>query len=185
MEQGSKHIVLEASISLEVTQCSKWGEAMKKSSYWLLTIIAGVMLAVILFGQATKSSLAQKWSEQRNELSVEAGSFVFQIENEEPQALQASTFSLSYLSDELLAPDASFSSFSTILSDPEVVVSLEMLTMNCGTITFKLLPNENGQYIGEGIPVMPGTWVATATIPTTSAESPNEASSISFIFEVA
>lgn len=50
-------------------------------------------------------------------------------------------------------------------------VKLEMLDMLCGDYTFELRETSPGVYEGEGVPLMPGLWRATASIQPEMGES--------------
>lgn len=122
----------------------------------------------------------------RNELQSEHTLYTFYVENEKNiAALRSSSFGIQFSSIEKKDMQSSEEQKATYSSPykkvPDTIkVTLDMLTMDCGTIEFNLSLNEQGQYEGEGIPVMKGVWVATATI----VDNEDEASKLSFLFDV-
>src|SRR5690606_36330826 len=76
----------------------------------------------------------------------------FHIAEYPAKALQPSSFSLHAIDDPLLLQGAT------------VTIELEMLNMLCGIIKFTASESSDGLFEGEGIPLMPGIWKATATI---------------------
>jgi uncharacterized GH25 family protein len=46
------------------------------------------------------------------------------------------------------------------LTGAAMKIRLEMMNMICGDMTFELTEEAPGEYAGEGVPLMPGTWKA-------------------------
>jgi hypothetical protein len=57
------------------------------------------------------------------------------------------------------------------LSGAKIAVKLEMLDMLCGDYAFELRETSPGVYEGEGVPLMPGLWRATATVQPADGDS--------------
>lgn len=57
------------------------------------------------------------------------------------------------------------------ITDALIGVKLEMLDMLCGDYTFELRETSPGVYEGDGVPLMPGLWRATAYIQPETGES--------------
>ncbi|WP_138751489.1 hypothetical protein [Paenibacillus sinopodophylli] len=52
------------------------------------------------------------------------------------------------------------------IKDAVIRVKLEMLSMVCGDYDFEMIESSPGNYEGEGVPLMAGTWSATLTLET-------------------
>ncbi|OBZ16991.1 FixH family protein [Bacillus sp. FJAT-26390] len=52
------------------------------------------------------------------------------------------------------------------LQGASLSVNLEMMDMVCGDYAFKMTEASPGQYSGDGVPLMAGTWKATVTVQT-------------------
>jgi len=158
------------------------------------TRLFALLILVLVFGVGYSYIVTQGTNIQAQQLHKESattstslGKLQFEIDHNDAVALKPSTFTLQLL------PEAGSESETGKLNQPtysntlpvhtKVSVTLNMLTMDCGTIQFMMTPDEHGIYHGEGIPVMPGLWVATATV-TYDDQPQNEAIHLAFTFDV-
>lgn len=141
-----------------------------------------VLILLLIFGAGYSYAKSNSNSTQNTilnhdavSLESEIGTLLFQIEDKEHIALTPSTFSLQIMPEQvgkaISAVEASptlttksSADLNTKLANVKITVKLDMFAMSCGVIQFTMTANEQGIYYGEGIPVMPGLWLATATI---------------------
>lgn len=156
------------------------------------TRLFALLILVLVFGVGYSYIVTQKTQLRdqplHNELAsvhTSLGTLQFQIKDNNAQALTASTFTLRLL-PELNSTDSEQERIDQVKSLPAqtyVSVALNMLSMDCGTVHFTMVADEHGIYYGEGIPVMSGRWVATATVTYTD-QPQNEQKHLAFTFDV-
>jgi len=96
----------------------------------------------------------------------------FEIADYPAKALHSSTFSLQAINT------------PSLLQGADVTIELEMLGMMCGVVTFSATEVSEGLFEGEGVPLMPGVWKATATITTSDDQYTNKTEKIIRQFKV-
>ncbi|MCR8656369.1 hypothetical protein [Paenibacillus endoradicis] len=153
-----------------------------------------LLVFVLVFGVGYSYIVAQgtnvrdqSLQKQTTTNATSLGKLQFEIDDDAAVALTNSAFSLQLLPEagsdsENGKLNQQFNS-NTLPVHTKVSVTLNMLRMDCGTIQFMMTPDEHGIYHGEGIPVMPGLWVATATV-TYDDQPQDEAIHLAFTFDV-
>lgn len=156
----------------------------------ILVLVFGVGYSYIVAqGTIVRDQSLQK---QTTTSETSIGTLQFNINHNDAVALTNSAFTLKLMPDSASGfnsdSDATLNSLdqlngNSLPSHTKVTVHLNMLTMDCGTIQFTMTPDEQGIYHGEGIPVMSGLWMATATV-TYDDQPQDEAIQLAFTFNV-
>lgn len=153
-----------------------------------------LLILVLLFGIGYRNIVTQATNlreqplpQELSSTSTSLGKLQFQIEGADAVALSASMFTLQLIPEIDSNPTVSkldlLDNNKSLSDQTHVSVTLNMLSMDCGTIHFTMIPDDQGIYYGEGIPVMSGLWVAIATV-TYEDQPQDEPIQLAFTFDV-
>lgn len=181
----------------------------KRQSRLLLMILALLLIAAglltLLTSRSSSQDLALSSSITSRAYTIELTStdeshhalknsqFVLQISNVDPAAdaelvantaSEATSGANSDITSAAVAAAAITTEPSLRLLNP--VIELQMLNMDCGTVTTKMLGSSSASYTAQAAPLMKGTWLATATfqLETNGQSGEGEIVKLYYQFEV-
>jgi len=151
-----------------------------------LILLVFLFLAAVLIFVVTNSSTTHSTSLSRSYINEEY-TIELTSSNDRHYALQNSEFALniipvSDLSNSESKGDGSSSNDKSQLELINPVITLQMLQMDCGTVSAIPQASSSTTYHAEAAPLMKGIWVATATFAL--AEDADQTIVLSYQFEV-